>query len=434
MRLARFENILGIETANGKFVGFHARNLQVAELDENAFNAITEAATSEAREEIETWNRENDAQATDADIPYKIRSLMVNVSQVCNLKCGYCAAGGDGTFGDKLKHIDIEAVFEQIRGVLHDLPKGDRFSITFFGGEPLVAPDTIKKLARFVALQTAGREIETRYRLITNGTLVTPEIAQHLESIGAHVMVSLDGPPEVNDLNRPTVGGQPSSARTLKGIELLKSVKLGSLSVNAVFGLHNTDVLASYMYLRNIGFDSYNFDFAAGSDDQEANLAYAKALAETADYAFAQGGEAELRKLEIFDGYFRALDQQRRLNNHCGAGKSHAAIDGRGRVSACQWLIGQAEEEISAKASKGWNQDRLAEYSGRLNETNNCQSCWARHLCGGGCMFVNKLKNGDKKKKDKEFCDRTRNTIAKAIEIYAEARKQIPEGDRSETH
>lgn len=438
-QLARYANILGIQTESGKVVGFHTHNLQVASLSESLWNTLASAALSsstdsEERSELDAWNREIDIETTDADIPQEVRSLMVNVVQVCNLKCVYCAAGGDGSFGQATKHVEIDTIRDQIRMLLHDIPNGGTFSLTFFGGEPLIAPDTIRNLARFTKLQAAGRDIKIRFYVITNGTLLTPEIAELLASIGCHVTVSLDGPSDINDRNRPTRGGLGSTARTLKGLELLKTVRdrLSSLTVGAVFGGHNTDVLGTYKFLKELGFDSMKFDFAAEINDTDASQAYMRSLAETADYAFKSGGESELRKIEQFDSYFRALDQKRRLNNHCGAGKSHLTTDAQGRLTACQWFAGQAGEEVG----RGLNIDseKLKAFAPRLNDMNNCGSCWARHLCGGGCMYVNQLKNGSKHKKDKDFCDRTRNTIAKAIEYYAEARSESDERGTSETH
>jgi len=437
VQLARYRNILGLRTRSGKFLGFHVRNLQVAELSPELWDVLRKdmRSPSEARAELEAWNEEVDPSTVDADIPQKVRSLMVNVVQACNLKCVYCAAGGDGSFGAAMKQVETEIIEEQIRTLLHDIPNGGEFSLTFFGGEPLLVPDTIRRLARFTKLQAAGRDIRVRFYLITNGTLVTPAIAELLAEIGCHVTVSIDGPPEVHDQNRVSRGGLGSSARTLRGIETLMRVRdrLGSISAGAVFGKHNTDVLRTYQYLKPLGFDSLKFDFAAAEGDSEASRAYMRSLAETADYAYAIGGEKELRRIEQFDSYFRALDERRRLHNHCGAGKSHLTTDGRGRLTACQWFAGTESEEIGRGLTI--DHEKLHAYAPRLNELNQCGACWARYLCGGGCMYVNQLKNGSKQKKDKDFCDRIRNTIAKAIEYYAEARLETVERkDGYETH
>lgn len=434
MELARYANILGMRTKSGRLLGFHVRNMEVAELSPAAWSALQAGprTSSEARAELEAWNQEIDPLTVDVDIPQQVHSLSVNVIQACNLKCVYCAAGGDGSYGETLKQIDIETIEEQIRSALQSIPFGDEFVLTFFGGEPLLVPDTVRRLARFAKSQAAERNIRMRFKLFTNGTNVTPDAAEMLAEIGCHVVISLDGPPEVHDRNRATRGGTGSSARALNGLERLMKVRdrLGSLSAGSVFGKHNTDVLSAYKYLRPFEFDSLKFDFAADTDDGEASQAYMRSLAATAEYAFSIGGERELRRISLFDSYFRVLDQRTRLHNHCGAGKSHFATDGRGRIVPCQWFVGRESEEIG----RGFaiDQEKLQAYAPRLNELNNCASCWARHLCGGGCMYVNQLKNGSKHVKDKNFCDRTRYIIAKVIELYAEARLES-EG-KYETH
>jgi uncharacterized protein len=435
MKLARNQNIVAIKTDGGKVVGFHATNLQVARLDESAWDAVLEPAKvgGEIVDELTQWNSEVDATTTDAHLAQAARSLSVNVAQVCNLKCTYCAAGGDGTFGDPLKRAELEIIFEQIRGILHDIPEGEEFTLTFFGGEPLTAPHAIRSLARYTKLMATGRDLKLRFTVITNGTLVTEEMAELLAELGCHVTVSLDGPPEVNDKYRKTRGGQGSTARTLAGLQHLQKVRsrLGSLTVGSVFGKHHTGVLETYRFLKPFEFDSIKFDFAAENDDAEASREYADQLSLTADEAFRTGGEVELRRIALFDTYFAALDQQRRLQNHCGAGKNYFQIDARGRMTACQWFIGDAKEELGRGTKI--DKERLAEYAQPLVELNNCGDCWARFLCGGGCMYANKLKSGSKHTKDQEFCNRTRSTIAKAIERYAEARVQ-DEGVEREIH
>jgi uncharacterized protein len=444
MELRRFDNILAIkadgsnDSSESQLVGFHAHNLQVAEISTNAWQALNPGSlsgdASEERQELELWNREIDPGVFDADIEQAPRHYLVNIAQICNLKCDYCAAGGDGTFGEAMKSIELDTIYEQIAMLLHDIPNGGDFTMTFFGGEPLLAFQNIRHLVRYVKLHTAGRNIDVFYRLITNGTLLTPEIAEYLASISCHVTISIDGPPEINDLARKTKAGKGSTALALRGLETLQPVRsrLGSLAVSAVFGKHHTNVVKAYEFLREFGFDYLKFDFAAETDDGGASRQYAEQLCRTADLAYALGGEKELRRIGFFDGAFRTLDQQRRLYNYCGAGKSLLTADGKGRIAACQWFLGKPSEQLGKGTEI--DRDRLAEYSSRLTELHNCQQCWARHLCGGGCMYVNQVKSGSKHKKDQEFCNRTRTTFAKAIEYYAKARKSVTEGDRSETY
>ncbi|RME18225.1 MAG: hypothetical protein D6797_00855, partial [Bdellovibrio sp.] len=95
-----FKNILALKTPEQKIIGFHASNLELAELDEETWQTFNKAPNAlipgpftfptlpetSAKKEIEQWNQENFSEVHDF-IPSSIRSISINVSQVCNLKC-----------------------------------------------------------------------------------------------------------------------------------------------------------------------------------------------------------------------------------------------------------------------------------------------------------------------------------------------------------
>ncbi len=429
MQLARYENIIAIKTAQGRIVGFHAHNLQVAALDELVWQALKtpQSVASEVQSEILSWNREIDPAAKDSNLPQAIRSLTINVAQICNLKCTYCAAGGDGTYGSKTEKIDLSKAYQQLATVMHGVPDGETFTVTFLGGEPLIYPEAVKGIARYAQLQTVGRKISLRFELVTNATLVTEQVAEMLASIGCHVTVSLDGAPEVNDQARPTRGGLGSTARTLKGVTELMKVKdrLGHLGVGSVFGAHNYDVVGTYQYFQDFNWDSINLGYAAGPEDEIYSPLYVKGMLAVGDLAWQKGGEKAVRKISQFDHFFRILDSQSRIHNYCGAGKSLLQLDTEGRFYTCNWFVNDAKEEVGRDLFI--DHEKLKEYAEPLIEKHGCGGCWAKHLCGGGCMFVHRLRTGDKHKTDHEFCTRTRTLIAKGIELYEQARKS-PEG------
>ena len=462
MKLSRYHNIVTIQSeldqglsmdASHDLVGFHAENLQVARIDTKVLQAVRslnslDSVSQEQREaladeddvirEVLDWDRERDAEVRDPHSPsfpqgskgshQNVRSFTINIAQICNLKCTYCAAGGDGTYGSNEKRIDLDQVYEQLQMLLHTVPAGAEFVITFLGGEPLIYPAEIAKIARFARLQVAGRGIELRFDIVTNGTLVTREIALLLASLNVNVTVSLDGPPEINDQQRPTPSGLGSTQRTLRGLKNLTDVRheLGSLSVGSVFGKHFTDVEATYEFLKPFDFDSIKFDFAAAADDESASEAYTQSLLRVADRAFREGGEAQLRKLGLFDKTFRVLEDRERVHNHCGAGKSLLQVDTSGELYACQWFVNDPKESLGHGT---WiESEKLRAYADPLIELNGCGSCWARYICGGGCMHVNKTKTGSKHQRDQVFCQRTRSIIAKGIQLYARARAKPSPG------
>lgn len=423
--------------AGSQTVGFHARTLEVARLAPEVWQALIKSAPTpidstanpaltadeaEALTELKTWSQAELETTSDGFVESAIRSLTINVSQVCNLACTYCAAGGDGTYGSKVKTPELDKVREQLAMLLAKVPAGDLFVITFLGGEPLLHPEILRAIVRDAKMLVAGREIQLRFDIVTNGTLVTAEIAEFLASIRANVTVSIDGAPEASDLARVTKSGRGSSAMVLKGLgELLRvRERLGSLNAGGVFGKHNLQLIDGWRFLSDFPFDSIKFDFAAEPGDEDASQEFARQMSEIAALAMAKGGERELRRLNVFNHLFRTLDDRVRIHNHCLAGKSHLQLDTEGRFTSCQWFIGQKDEELGRDLAI--DADKLSAFSPQLLEKHGCGGCWARHLCGGGCMAINKVKTGNKHKIDNAFCNRTRTILAKGIETYAEAR------------
>jgi uncharacterized protein len=439
LELIRSGDVLALRIpSTGRVLGFHGTEMQVAELAPEVWTAMFKGQNSpsltelerEALNELSLWKITKtsiaEGGARDARIEPAIRSLTINVAQICNLACTYCAAGGDGTYGSKVKTPEMERTLKQLANLLSFVPDGDRFVITFLGGEPLLYPDIIRTVVRDARLQTAGRDISLRFDIVTNGTLVTPELSEMLAEMQAGVTVSIDGAPEDNDKARLTKSGKGSSTMILKGLaELIKvRERLGSLTAGAVFGSHNLNVVAAWKFLAEFPFDSIKFDFAAETGDEIASRRFAQGVVEVADLAFQKGGENELRRLHSFDHLFRTLDDQVRIQNHCLAGKAHLQLDTDGKFTACQWFVGQNDELLGEGLTLdlSMKNKRLASFADPLIEKNGCGTCWARHICGGGCMFVNKVKTGHKHKADQAFCERTRTIIAKGIERYAESR------------
>jgi len=134
-----------------------------------------------------------------------------NITQACNLKCVHCYARANKnphkkelTHGQGLRLIDDLAAFGSP-------------VLLFSGGEPLMRPDLVE-LASY-AVKKGMRAV-----ISTNGTLITPEKADQLKSIGlSYVGVSLDGMEPVNDRFR---GQKGAFKAAMEGISNCQSAGL----------------------------------------------------------------------------------------------------------------------------------------------------------------------------------------------------------------
>jgi uncharacterized protein len=428
MELRRYKDIVAFKTLKSELIAFHPRNLEIAQIDEAAWanmkpHEITnglQASPDQSFADLEEWSAFEAQETSDLKQSNSVRYYSVNIAQICNLKCTYCAAGGDGTYGSATTKVDTSKVEKQLTALLANVGNSaatpEQFEIRFLGGEPLLYPSLIRQIANFAQLLVAGRNIELLFSITTNGTLITPKVAELLAELKTEVTISLDGDSDINDKVRPAKGSISSTSLTLRGLQELKKVRsqLRGLKVNSVFGAHNLEVLATYKYLMSLdmNWDSLNLNYA-NNEDIENSIKYIGEMSAVAEHAYKNYELFGLAQITQFRSTLARLETQTRIHSYCGAGKSLLQADTKTNLFTCNWLMNDNSEAVTTEA---W--PVIPE---TLIEKNNCQTCWARHLCGGGCMAVHKAKTGSKHEKDPAFCYRQRSLSAISIEYFFEA-------------
>lgn len=401
-------------------VAFHARNLEVAEISDELWSSF--ANPQDALSDLQEWDASENADVITNRNP-SIQSITLNVTQICNLACTYCAAGGDGTYGAPQTKISVEKTLPQMRFFLDRMQAGDTFRITFLGGEPLLYPEGIRVLAEYVVAEAKARNIISIFSIVTNGTLLTDANVALLNQIGCNVAISLDGPAEMNDIARIQKNGTGSTHLVVEGAKRLAAnrANIKRISFHGVFTKDNMKPYEAYKFYQGFNFDTYEFTYDVNTPDTSLNVRFIEEMQRIAQDAYEFDGEAELRKIGFFDTVFATLDHQQRNENFCRAGKSHFVVDAKNNIFTCPWDVGQASEQVgegSYLSSK-----KLEPYQQTLVEKNDCHKCWARFVCGGGCMYIHKQTTGEKYKKDPIFCERTRSLIRTAIMYYKQCRE-----------
>jgi uncharacterized protein len=432
MTLASFGSIIAFETQEGRSLAFHSENLELANISKEAFLYIQSAAGLKPKnienslfEELDNWSNSSPLVKVEESRsrPSKVDHLLINNTQICNLKCVYCAAGGDGTYGDPVIKISIEKTIPQLEFFLKKLSKGDQFRINFTGGEPLLHPELIEAIYEFAQSLAVQRGIELKVVVTTNGTCVDEIALNVLKNCKAYVNVSIDGPAEINDKMRPQRNGQSVTARVIDGIGKLVSEKknLGGLGLTAVFNEINTDVLKTYEFFREFSVDWYEFNFSHTETSKEASDRYSQALPQVLKRAWEVGGEAELLKIRSVNLLFKRLDQREPVISYCGIGRNLLVVDARNQLYACPWHVGVKSKVLNKikilDKSEGSEESMQ---SSSMNMKLPCSTCWMRNLCGGGCEFIHNRAG----QIDKNFCGRMKSLI-QATFIYYEISRRV---------
>lgn len=429
-QIRRHKDVVAFKNATGELYAFHARNLQVAEISDDLWNempettfalgasvAIPKTAGNTASQNLRDW----EGSFGTAQLLSKTRNkfnLTLNVTQLCNLHCHYCAAGGDGTYGDPVQQISIQKTLPQIDLLMNRLTEGGEFHITFLGGEPLMYPQIIKAIGEYTRTQALAKKIHTDFQIITNGTLITDEVLNFISTIKPTITLSLDGPAEINDQQRPQKNGSSSTASAIRGLQTLlkRKSEFGAILLHAVFNRQHTDVEKVWDFFAQFDVDKMEFTFDVTEKDESANLQFIESLKRTAKKAVMKGGERELRRLQLFDIYFSQLDAQYLKENHCGTGKSLLSLDSRNKLYQCPLEVSFKERQVGEGTQVNWKS--LAALEKPLIELNQCGSCWARHMCGGGCLFNHESLTGDKHTKHPSYCFRTRHLLSEVFLYY----------------
>lgn len=137
----------------------------------------------------------------------------------CNFECTYCFA----TRGRGKMSLEVQEDVVDLVGRMIDVSGAKGLTVTWFGGEPLLATDVIEALSPRLRVAAEERGCNYKAWIFTNGYFITPEVVDLLERCGVgNVHVPLDGVGDTNDATRRLVGGGPTFDRIVNNFGLLR--------------------------------------------------------------------------------------------------------------------------------------------------------------------------------------------------------------------
>lgn len=153
-------------------------------------------------------------------LEHRVESLILQVTQNCNLRCAYCAYSG--RYNNRVhnnKVMDWETAKESLDYLFSHSSELKSVHIGFYGGEPLLCFDLIRQCVEYVKECYGDRTVT--YGITTNGTLLTIETGQYLSKHNFAITVSLDGSKKDHDKNRVFASGGGSFDTIMHNIKAL---------------------------------------------------------------------------------------------------------------------------------------------------------------------------------------------------------------------
>lgn len=363
----------------------------------------------------------NQASLMKQDAP--IKALCLHVSHDCNLRCQYCfASTGDFGTGRRMT-MDADTAKKAIDFVIERSSGRRNIEIDFFGGEPLMAMDTVKATVEYARSLEKEHNKNFRFTITTNGVLLSDENIEYINREMSNAVLSLDGRPEVNDAMRKTVSGDGSYDVILPKFQKLAAGRgEKDYYLRGTFTRHNKDFAADVLHIADQGFRHVSVEPVVGGPDcgyafREEDLP--EILEEYERLA------AELVKRDDVNFFHFNVDLSqgpcviKRLRG-CGAGCEYVAITPEGDIYPCHQFVGNVEYRLGSVHDGAFNLELSRKFAGLNVYTRpDCQDCWAKFYCSGGCSASNLLVNGDIKKPNRFGCEMQRKRLECAIAMKA---------------
>ncbi len=335
------------------------------------------------------------------DAPPVVKSICLNVSHDCNLRCSYCFAGS-GHFGGNRTLMTFETGCQAIDFLLAQSAGRRHCELDFFGGEPLMNIETVRKLVSYGKTRAAGKKKEIKFTLTTNALLLNDEITDFLNSENISVVLSLDGRPAVNDAMRAMAGtGRGSYALIRPKItSFVNSRNNENYFVRGTFTRYNLDFSRDALHLADLGYRYISVEPVVGSPAE--------------DWSIKEGDLPEIfNEYETLTGeYLRRMKEDRPfeffhfnldLNNGpcipkrlsgCGAGHEYMAVTPEGDLYPCHQFVGREQFLLGNVLNGVTNMELVNKFrQAHIYNKEKCRSCWARFHCGGGCHANAELAN-----------------------------------------
>ena len=373
--------------------------------------------------------------------PIPLQSLVLNVTNQCNLACTYCYEYGEDKIvdtenGKKPKFMSEVTAREAVDFMFKEAGDSPTAHITFFGGETLLNFPVLKKTVAYARRRAAELNKQLDFSLTTNATLLKPEVIDFIVENRIAVTVSIDGPPKLQDKFRVFHNGRGSYDLVAPRIkELIAKHRTRPIGARVTLTKQTLDVKTIYKHLtEEIGFYEVGFapvtnsgqvDYAISGEGFNDMLAQFTELAEEFLEAAVENrhhGFSNIRETigELHKGVSKAYP--------CGAGVGLVGVATDGDVNLCHRFAGSDEHKLG-HVRDGINKEVQAAFlqAHHIDNKTDCSTCWARPVCSGGCYHEAHLRFGDTSSPVLHYCDWIRGWTEVCLKVYAELSVRNPD-------
>lgn len=303
-------------------------------------------------------------------------TLWLNVTNACNLRCVHCHVSSGMPFKN-------EMTTQEMVHIIDEASELGLKELVISGGEPLVRSDILD------IVDYAAQHID-KVTVITNGTLITDEIAETLSKLDTEIQVSLDG---ARKETHESIRGRGTYQKTIEGIR--KLVKAGARCRTAMTIMkRNMDEMYEIAELsKSMGVNVLHFPVLQNKG-RAKNIQSEDGLEEEDYVTIFKRLQKISTRANIYvtteEAFHSKVEKVSKIDL-CGAGSSIISIAADGKVYPCP---GCHEEEFCAgnireqSLENIWRTSEIFKKFRSLSvlDIEECRACELKFICGSGCL------------------------------------------------
>ncbi len=324
-----------------------------------------------------------------------IKALCLHVAHTCNLNCEYCFAA-QGKYHGERALMSFEVGKRALDFLVESSGSRRNLEVDFFGGEPLMNFDVVKKLVAYARSieKDAGKRF--RFILTTNGMLIDDDVIDFANREMDNVVLSLDGRREVHDRFRKTLGGVGSYDLVVPKFQRLVKARSAcegkTYYIRGTYTHKNTDFLEDIKQMLALGFDELSLEPVVCDPKSEYALTKEDLPILFEQYerlALLMKERREQGKPFTFYHYMIDLSHGPCIYKRvlgCGSGTEYLAVTPTGELYPCHQFVGN-KDFVVGDIWQGVTNHELVSRFARCNVYSKpeCENCWAKLYCAGGC-------------------------------------------------
>ncbi len=321
-----------------------------------------------------------------------VKALCLHVAHTCNLNCAYCFAS-QGKYHGERAVMSFEVGKQALDFLVEHSGNRHHLEVDFFGGEPLMNFDVVKRLTAYARGLEKKHHKQFRFTLTTNGMLIDDDVIDFANREMSNVVLSLDGRKEIHDRCRVDYAGNGSWERIVPRFQKLVKARGGkNYYMRGTFTHANPDFLEDIKTMLDLGFTELSMEPVVCPEGDPAALTEEDLPIVLKQYEdLARLMLQRHREGRPFTFYHYMLDLSggpciyKRISG-CGSGTEYMAVTPWGDLYPCHQFVGE-EKFLLGDVWKGVTNPAVQREFADCNvyAREECRDCWARLYCSGGC-------------------------------------------------